>query len=74
MKTISIQLDEKLLEAAEARARSEQTTLDRQIEIWLAEYAGPSDRARRAMAVVAELQGKMRTGGRTFTRDEMNER
>lgn len=74
MKTISIQLDEKLIEAAEARARSEQTTLDRQIEIWLAEYAEPSDRARRAMAVVAELQGKMRTGGRKFTRDEMNER
>lgn len=74
MKSITVQLDERLIEAAEARARSEQTTLDRQIEIWLADYAGESHRAQQAMAVVAALQSKLRTGGRKFTRDEMNER
>ena len=30
--------------------------------------------AQRAMAVVEELRGKLRTGGRKFTHDEMNER
>ena len=33
-----------------------------------------SSRAERAMAVVRELRGRVRTGGRKFTRDEMNER
>jgi hypothetical protein len=74
MKTITVQIDDQVVEAAEARARSEQTTLDKQIGIWLADYAGESHRAQQAMAVVAALQSKLRTGGRKFTRDEMNER
>lgn len=73
MKIISIQLDEKLIEAAEARARSEQTTLDRQIEIWLAEYANREVRTRRYLEVIGELRGKVRVG-RKLTRDEMNAR
>lgn len=74
MKSITVQLDERLIEAAEARARSEQTTLDRQIEIWLADYAGESHRAQQAMDLVSELQAKLRTGGYRFSRDELNER
>lgn len=31
-------------------------------------------RAEKAMVVVEELRGKMRTSGRNFTREEMNER
>jgi hypothetical protein len=74
MKSITVQADERLIEAAEARARLEHTTLDEQFQCWLAEYAGQPIRAREAMAVVSELQGTLRTGGRRFSRDEMNER
>jgi hypothetical protein len=74
MKSITVKADERLIEAAEARARLEHTTLDEQFRCWLAEYAGQPPRAREAMAVVLELQGKLRTGGRKFTRDEMNDR
>jgi hypothetical protein len=38
------------------------------------ESAGHQQQAEKAMAVVAELRGKVRTGGRKFTREEMNER
>ena len=31
-------------------------------------------RAKVAMAVITELQGMISTGGRKFTRDEMNQR
>ena len=74
MKSITVHADEHLIEAAEARARSEQTTLDEKFQIWLADYAGQSHRAQQAMAVVSELQSKLRTGGRKFSRDEMNAR
>lgn len=73
MKTITVQIDEQVVEAAEARARSEQTTLDKQIEIWLADYAGRSIRTRRYEEVIGELRGKVRVG-RKLTRDEMNAR
>ena len=56
------------------RARAENTTLNEQFRLWLAEYARREQQAERAMAVVRELRGKVRTGGRKFTRDEMNER
>lgn len=74
MKSITISADERLINAAEARARLERTTLDEQFRRWLASYAQQVDEARDAMAVVADLQGKLRTGGRTFTRDERNAR
>ncbi|MBX3177820.1 MAG: hypothetical protein KF886_10700 [Candidatus Hydrogenedentes bacterium] len=74
MKSITISADERLINAAEARARLERTTLDEQFRRWLASYAQQVDGAKDAMAVVADLQGKLRTGGRTFTRDERNAR
>ena len=74
MKNITLSADEKLIEAARARARAEHTTLNEQFRLWLADYARREQQAERAMAVVRELQGKVRTGGRKFTREEMNER
>lgn len=53
---------------------SEQTLLDDQSHHRPAEHTQDEQQAERAMAVVRELQGKVRTGGRKFTRDEMNER
>lgn len=74
MKNITLSADEKLIEAARERARAEHTTLNEQFRLWLADYARREQQAERAMAVVRELQGKVRTGGRKFTRGEMNER
>ena len=74
MKNITLSADEKLIEAARDRARAEHTTLNEQFRRWLAGYARRSQRADDAMAVIERLRGYVRTGGRRFTRDEMNER
>ena len=47
MKSITVQADERLIEAAEARARLEHTTLDEKIQLWLTDYAGRETRGRR---------------------------
>jgi hypothetical protein len=74
MKNITLSADESLIEAARERARAEHTTLNEQFRHWLKGYARRERQAEQAMTVVRELRGKVRTGGRKFTRDEMNER
>ncbi len=74
MKNITLSADERLIEAARERARAEHTTLDEQFRRWLNGYARGKQQAEEAMAVVRELQGRVRTGGRRLTREEMNER
>jgi hypothetical protein len=74
MKNITLSADERLIEAARERARAEHTTLNEQFRRWLKDYARREQQADEAMAVVRELRSKVRTGGRKFTRDEMNER
>jgi hypothetical protein len=74
MKNITLSADEHLIESARARARREHTTLNEQFRRWLADYARSRERADAALAVVEELRGKLRTGGRKFSREELNER
>jgi hypothetical protein len=74
MKNTTLSADEGLIEAARERARAEHTTLNEQFRRWLKDYTRREQQADDAMAVVRELRGKVRTGGRKFTRDEMNER
>ena len=74
MKSLTVHADERLIEAAEARAKREQTTLDEKFQIWLADYVAQDARKRRYDEVMSSLRGRVRTGGRKFTRDEMNER
>lgn len=74
MKNITLSADEKLIEEAREKARAEHTTLNEQFRLWLADYVRSEQQAERAMAVVRELRGQVRTGGRKFTREEMNER
>jgi hypothetical protein len=74
MKNITLSADEGLIEAARERARAEHTTLNEQFRRWLKDYVRREQQAEEAMAVIRELRGKVRTGGRKFTRDEMNER
>jgi hypothetical protein len=74
MKNITLSADEKMIEAARTRARAEHTTLNEQFRRWLADYVGRRQQADAALAAIHDLRGRVRTGGRKFTRDEMNER
>jgi hypothetical protein len=74
MKNITLSADDKLIEAARQRARSEHTTLNEQFRHWLADYVQQESRAGSAMALIEELRAQVRTGGKKFTRDETNER
>lgn len=74
MKNITLSANEDLIEAARERARSERTTLNEQFRLWLADYTQQRQRADEAMAFIKEMQKTVHTGGRKFSRDEMNER
>jgi len=74
MKNITLSADDKLIAAARERARAEHTTLNEQFRRWLADYVRQERQADASMALIEELRGQVRTGGRKFTRDEMNER
>jgi molecular chaperone GrpE (heat shock protein) len=73
MKNITLSADEKTIEAARERARSEHTTLNEQFRRWLAEYAHTRERMQRYDEAMAGLRGRLKVG-RKLTRDEMNER
>ena len=72
-KNITFAADAALIEEAREAARADNTTLNEQFRLWLEQYAGKR-RAAKAMQTIADLQKKYSTGGRKFTREEMNER
>jgi len=74
MKNITLSANESLIEQARAVARSERRTLNAAFREWLEQYA--SRRAGRGAAFRALMQRlkHVDSGGRHFTRDEMNER
>ncbi len=74
MKNITLSADEALIEEARARARAEDSTLNEQFRLWLRAYTHQRNRADEAMAAVAAVRQGTGTGGRRYTRDEMNER
>ena len=73
MKNITLSAEEAVIEAAREQAREEGTTLNAQFRLWLADYAR-RQRMKRYEEVMKELRDKVSTGGRKYTRDEMNER
>ena len=73
MRNLTLSADERDIEAARTRARSENTTLNEQFRRWLASYAHPTDAVGAFDDVVADLAGKL-VVGRGLTREEMNER
>ncbi|GIX28760.1 MAG: hypothetical protein KatS3mg123_2641 [Burkholderiales bacterium] len=73
MKNITLSADEKLIEAARARAQAENTTLNEKFRRWLEDYVRREQQAAEALAVMRELSGKLRVG-RKLGRDETNER
>ena len=73
MKNITLSADERLIEAARARAHEEHTTLNAEFRQWLEQYARRRDRLAGYRKVMEELRGKVDLG-RKFSREEMNER
>ena len=74
MKNITLSADERLIEAARERARAEHTTLNEEFRRWLADYARRKEQADEAMGLMERIGSYATSGGRKFTRDEMNER
>lgn len=73
MKKITLSADERLIEAARERARSENTTLNDQFRLWLASYADSAGRLQHYGELMPSLGGRPELG-RRLSRDEMNER
>jgi len=73
MKNITLSADERLIEAARERARTENSTLNEQFRLWLMEYAHARERLQRYEEVMGRLGGKLRVGQK-LTREQMNER
>lgn len=73
MKNITFTADERLIEAAREQAAADNTTLNSQFRQWLEQY-GRKRQAARAKETLSRLQKKYSSGGRKFTREEMNER
>ncbi len=74
MRNITLSADAALIESARARARAERSTLNEQFRRWLADYAQRPSEQDSVLAVIEDLQQRVRTGGRRFSREEMNER
>lgn len=72
MKNITLSADERLIAEAREEARRRRTTLNALFRDWLADLARRDER-RAQISRLMEDAGKYKAG-RTFTRDEMNER
>lgn len=73
MKNVTFSADEKLIEAARARAREEGATLNGVFRRWLEDYARQQERGRQFDQLAGQLRGRVRVG-RKLDRDEMNAR
>jgi hypothetical protein len=75
MKNITLSANEADIEAARRKARSADTTLNEEFRKWLRQYGRhDDDYAKKALALIDDLRTRHGTGGRKFTREEMNER
>ena len=75
VKNITLSADERLIEQARATARARHTTLNAEFRKWLERYT-VKDREQlvRNFDALMKRLSYVNTGGRKFTRDEMNER
>jgi predicted transcriptional regulator len=72
MKNITFSADEDLIEKARAVARSRRKTLNIIFREWLEQFAAESGNSSEYRALMRRLEHV--EAGRTFTRDELNER
>ena len=73
MRNITFSADEHLIEAAREQALAEGSTLNEQFRRWLDQYARKRQ-AARALAVMDRIGQYASSGGKTFTREQRNER
>ncbi len=73
MKNITLSADEDLIDRARAVAHSQNKTLNSMFREWLDQVASAPKAAENYEALMKSLK-YVSTGGRKFTRDEMNER
>ena len=74
MKNVTFSADEALIQAARRKAQSANRTLNDEFRAWLEEYVGRDEQAARAAAFIDHVSQYASTGGRRFSRDEMNAR
>jgi len=77
MRNITMSADEHLIDVARARARQKKTTLNSEFRKWLESYTNSASNSKRRVQTYRSLMSELSdisTGGRKFTRDEMNER
>lgn len=72
--SVTVVADRALMKAARERALRERSTLEDEIQKWLEEYVQRDEQVRRALATIDSLRKTVRTGGKRFTREELNER
>lgn len=73
MKNVTLSADEKLIEAARARAGAEHSTLNEQFRRWLSDYVAGDERRQRALTELRSLRGSVPADFK-FDRDEANAR
>jgi len=73
MKNITLSADEHLIEEARAVARSRRTTLNEAFREWLVQFTARPSGSREIEKLMRRLK-YVNTGGRHYTRDELNER
>ena len=74
MKNVTLSADEHLIESARETARAQNTTLNQAFREWLEIYTRPVSPAERYEALMRRIHESGAKAGRTFTREEMNER
>ncbi len=73
MKNITFSADEELIEQARIMARVQHTTLNVAFREWLLQFTAHSGNVQEYDRLMKRLKKDV-NAGRTFTRDEMNER
>ena len=72
MKNVTLSADEELLERARQVARSRNSTLNAEFRAWLKQLVQSNDPGEEYLALMKRLRHM--DAGRTFSRDELNER
>lgn len=72
MKNITFTAEESLIQQARLKAMTEKTTLNEKFRGWLSSYASSGSNKMSLNEVMERLS--YAEAGRTFTRDDMNER
>jgi hypothetical protein len=72
LRNIIVSADDDLIRNAQENATREQTTLNELFNVWLWEYVNAESRASQFDALMQSIEYVQ--PGRSFSRDEMNER